>query len=303
MAGVITTGNHPRALWPGVQEWFGRMYDKHPPEWSQIFDEVKGSKNYEEDAEVTGFGYAQVKSEGSSISYDSETQGITPRYTQKVYGLGYIVTREELEDNLYEKVSKRRSEALAFSLNQTVEVVHALILDRASNDSYTMTGGDGVGLLSTAHPTLDGTQSNELATAADFSEAALEDICVQIMSAKNSRGHQISLRPQMVIVPPNEYFNASRVLESDLQNDTANNAKNILKGMFPKGLAVNHYVDDTDAWWVKTNVPAGLKSIWRRKIEFKQDNDFDTENAKAKATVRFIPGWTDFRVLYGSMGS
>src|SRR3990167_1978466 len=121
MAGVITTGNHPRALWPGIQDWFGRMYDKHPPEWSQVFDEVKGTKNYEEDAEVTGFGYAQLKTEGSAISYDSETQGITPRYTQKVYGLGYIVTREELEDNLYEVVSKRRSEALAFSINQTME--------------------------------------------------------------------------------------------------------------------------------------------------------------------------------------
>jgi len=303
MAGVITTGNHPRALWPGIQDWFGREYGKHAPEWSQVFDEVKGTKNYEEDAEVTGFGLAQVKTEGSSISYDSETQGITPRYTQKVYGLGYIVTREELEDNLYEKVSKRRAEALAFSVNQTVENVHALILDRSSNDSYTMTGGDGVGLLSTAHPTVDGTQSNELATAADLSEASLEDICVQIMNATNSRGHQISLRPQCVLVPPNEYFNASRILESELQNDTANNAKNIIKGMFPQGLKVNHYVTDTDAWWVKTNVPSGLKSIWRRKIEFKTDGDFDTENAKAKATVRFVPGWTDFRVLFGSLGS
>jgi len=301
MAGVITTGNHPKALWPGMLEFWGREYQKHPDEWSQIFNKVKGTKNYEEDTEVTGFGLATVKTEGSAIVFDSESQGPTKRYTPKVYGLGYIVTREELEDNLYEIVSKRRISALAFSMHQTIETVHALIIDRSTDDNFP--GGDGVGLLSTAHPTLTGNQSNELATPADLSEAALEDICIQVMQAQNSRGHQISLQTQCLITPPQLYFDASRILESELQNDTANNAKNIVGGMFPKGLKVNHYFDDADAWYVLTNAPAGMKSIWRRELDLAQDNDFDTENAKAKSTVRFEAGWTDWRAWYGSIGA
>ena len=282
--------------------FWGREYGKHPEEWSQAFDKVKGTKNYEEDTEVTGFGLASVKTEASSITFDSESQGPTKRYTPKVYGLGYIVSREEMEDNLYEVVSKRRISALAFSMHQTVETVHALILDRAANASF-QNGSDGLELLSTAHVTLDGTQSNETATAADLSEASLEDICVQIMAAANSRGHQIAIKPRCLLVPPQLYFEASRIMESELQNDTANNAKNIVGGMFPDGLKVNHYLTDNDQWFVLTDCPNGLKSIWRRELDYGQDNDFDTENAKAKATVRFEAGWTDWRRVYGSPGA
>lgn len=303
MAGVITTGNHPKALWPGMHAFWGRTYNEHPMEWSQIFDEASSDKAYEEDAEVTGFGYASVKNQAAAISFDSESQGPTTRYSHVVYGLGYIVSREETEDNLYEVVSKRRIKALSFSMRATKEVVHANILNRAFNSSYT--GGDGKEMCATDHPTLSGTQSNELTAAADLSEAAIEDLCIQIMNAQNSRGLRIAIMPKKLIVPPNEAFNAERILKSSLQSGTANNDVNAIRamGILPGGAVVNHYLTDTDAWWIKTNAPDGLRHFKRRAIELKQDNDFDTENAKAKATERYVAGWSDWRALYGSPGA
>ena len=303
MAGIITTGNHPKALWPGMRAFWGRQYDEHPQEWSNIFDSESSEKNYEEDTEVTGFGLATVKNQGAAVSYDSETQGPTKRYTHVTYGLGYIVTREELEDNLYEVVSKRRIKALSFSVRQTEETVAANIMNRAFNSSYT--GADGKEMCATDHPTADGTQSNELATASDLSEAAIEDLCIQIMNAKNSRGLRIAIMPKKLIVPPNEAFNAERILKSTLQSGTANNDINAIRsmGVLPGGVVVNHYLSDTDAWWIKTNAPNGLMRFNRRATEFKQDNDFDTENAKAKSTLRFSVGWTDWRAIYGSPGA
>lgn len=303
MAGIITTGNHPKALWPGMRAFWGRQYDEHPQEWSNIFDSESSEKNYEEDTEVTGFGLATVKNQGAAVSYDSETQGPTKRYTHVTYGLGYIVTREELEDNLYEVVSKRRIKALSFSVRQTEETVAANIMNRAFNSSYT--GADGKEMCAPDHPTADGTQSNELATASDLSEAAIEDLCIQVMNAKNSRGLRIALMPKKLIVPPNEAFNAERILKSTLQSGTANNDINAIRsmGVLPGGVVVNHYLSDTDAWWIKTNAPNGLMRFNRRATEFKQDNDFDTENAKAKSTLRFSVGWTDWRAIYGSPGA
>lgn len=222
MAGVITTGNHPRALWPGMHAFWGRVYNEFPMEWKELFTVQESSgKNYEEDTEVTGFGLAPVKTEGASVSYDSETQGPTTRYTHVAYALGYIVTREELDDNLYEIVSKRRIRGLAFSMRQTKEIVGANIYNRAFNSSFT--GGDGLEMCSTAHVTIDGTQSNELATAADFSEASLEDLLIQIGNAKNSRGLRICLMGRKLIVPNDLTFEAQRVLNSTLRVDTANN--------------------------------------------------------------------------------
>ena len=303
MAGIITTGNHPKALWPGMRAFWGRQYDEHPQEWSNIFDSESSEKNYEEDTEVTGFGLATVKNQGAAVSYDSETQGPTKRYTHVTYGLGYIVTREELEDNLYEVVSKRRIKALSFSVRQTEETVAANIMNRAFNSSYT--GADGKEMCATDHPTADGTQSNELATASDLSEAAIEDLCIQIMNAKNSRGLRIALMPKKLIVPPNEAFNAERILKSTLQSGTANNDINAIRsmGVLPGGVVVNHYLSDTDAWWIKTNAPNGLMRFNRRATEFKQDNDFDTENAKAKSTQRFAAGLGDWRAIYGNAGA
>lgn len=302
MAGVITTGNHPKALWPGIKAWWGRKYDEHKEECSQLFDIEPSTMNYEEDVEVTGFGLAPVKSEGSSTVYDSENQGTVSRYTNVAYSLGYIVTREEIDDNLYETVSMRRAGALAFSMRQTKENVAANIYNRAVDASYT--GGDGVTLLNASHPTVNGTQSNLLAVAADLSEASLEDLCIQIMDAKNSRGLDISLMPTMLAVATENAFEATRILKSPLQNDTANNAINALMemGSIPK-IMVSHYFTDPDAWFVRTNAPRGMVGYSRVPIDFTQDNDFDTENAKAKCYERYVFGWTDFRGLYGSPGA
>jgi hypothetical protein len=303
MAGVITTGNHPKALWPGMRKFWGREYDEHPQEWSQIFETETSEKNYEEDTEVTGFGLAPIKAQADSVSFTSESQGPTKRYTHVTYGLGYIVTREEMEDNLYEVVSKRRIKALAFSIRQTEEIVAANVLNRAFNTSYT--GGDGKAAIVSDHPTVSGTQSNVLATAADLSEASLEDMMIQIMQATNSAGLKIRLMPKKLVVSPSEAFNAERIVKSNLQSGTANNDVNAIKsmGMLPGGVVVNHYLTDLDAFFITTNAPNGLMRFNRRATEFKQDNDFDTENAKAKSTLRFSVGWTDWRGIFGTPGA
>src|SRR3990167_11530088 len=299
----INTGSHPKALWPGINAWFGASYGEHPTEYTEIFKVETSEKNYEEDVMVTGFGLAPVKSEGTAYSYDSESQGFTKRYKHVPYGLGYIVTREELADNLYEKVSKQHSKRLAFSMRQTRETVGANILNRAFNSSYT--GGDSVELLSTAHTTLSGSQANELSVAADLSEASLEDLLIIISDAKNDRGLKIALRGMKLIVPTAELFEACRILNSTLRVGSANNDVNAIKnlGLLPEGYVVNHYLTDTDAWFVKTDAPNGLMWFDREAVEFKQDNDQDTDNAKAKSYMRFSTGWTDWRGMYGSPGS
>lgn len=300
---VITTGNHPKALWPGVKAWFGASYNEIPLQHTEVFSVDTSDKAYEEDVEMTGFGLAPVKSEGGSISYDSHTQGPTTRYTNVVYGLGYIVTEEEIEDNKYEKVSKARARALARSMRQTKEIVGSNVFNRAFTAAYA--GGDGQELIANAHPTVNGTQSNYLATPADLSEASLEDMFIMIMNATDTRGLRIRLMPRKLIVPSNLAFEAERIVKSNLQNDTANNAINAIKskGLLPEGVMVWQYLTDTDAWFVKTDAPDGLKLYNRRALSFDKDNDFDTSNAKAKATERYVFGWSDWRSVYGSEGA
>jgi hypothetical protein len=300
MTGVITTGNHPKALWPGMHAFFGATYGEHPEEYREIFSIEKSSKNYEEDTKLTGFGMAPVKGEGQAVSYDSESQGFTKRYNHVVYGLGYVVTEEEQEDNLYEIVSKRRIKRLAMSMRQTKETVSANVLNRAFSNSYL--GGDGLEMISTAHVSLGGTYSNELTTAADFSESSLEDLLIQMANAVNERGHKIRLMPKKLIHPTAIQFDVSRVLKSEFTPDTANNAINAVKlvGLKP---VMNHFLTDTDAWFVTTDAPNGLQMFERRALKFEQDNDHDTGNAKAKATMRFSVGWTDPLGIFGSEGA
>lgn len=298
---VITSGAHPKDLWPGIKRWWGREYAKHPEVWGKIFEMQTSDKSYEEEVELTGFGLVPVKPEGDSISYDSETQGYVTRYTNVTYGMGYIVTQEALEDGQYEKVSKRRSSALAFSAQTTKETVHANIFNRAFNASFP--GGDGVEMISTAHPTITGTQSNELATPADLSEASLEDLGIQIMNATNSRGLRIALSPKKLIVPAALYYDAKRIIESELQNDTANNAKNIVGLEYKGALVCWKFLTDTDAWFVQTDCPAGLTHYKRRAGAFASDNDFDSSNAKAKFTERYSAGHSDWRGIFGTPGA
>lgn len=303
MPGVITTGNHPKALWEGIQRWWGRDYNRQPKFHTEMF-EVKGStKSYEEDVELTGFGLAPVKAEASDISWDSETQGATTRYTHVAYALGYMVTYEEQQDGLYEVVSRRRSTALAFSMETTRQIVAANFFNRGFNSSYTF--GDGKEAFATDHPTLDGTQSNELNPSADFSEAALEDLLIQIADAKNSRGLNIGLRSVDLLIPNALMFEATRVLKSEFQNDTANNAVNAIRtmGLLGKSPIVNPYFTDPDAWFIKTNCPAGWTFLNRQDTSFDQDNDFNTKNLKAASYMRFAVGHTDFRGGFASAGA
>ena len=303
MAGIITTASHPKALWPGIKAWWGQVYDEHKEEYSQLFDSDTSSMNYEEDVQLTGFGLAPVKSEGSGVSYDSEIQGFTTRYTHIAYALGYIVTKEELDDNLYEQVSRRRAAALAMSFRQTKENVGANIYNRAFNGTYL--GGDGVALCSTSHPnTSGGTFANKPSVDADLSEASLEDALTAIMGFQNDRGLLINVMPKSIVVARQNWWNANRILKSAYTPSTANNAVNVLvaTNALPEGIVMNHYLTSPNAWFVRTNIQNGLKYYSRVGIQFDQDNDFDTMNAKAKGYERYSFGWTDPRAIYGVNG-
>lgn len=298
---TITTGTHPKALWPGIRAWWGRSYNEHPVEYLDLFDKQTSDKAYEEEVEITGFGLAPVKPQGAQTFYDIEAQGSISRFTHVAYALGYIVTYEELRDDLYEVVSRRRASQLAFSMRQTKENVLAGVYNLAFSSGAP--GGDGVSLINTAHPTLSGNQSNA-GTAADLSEVALENLTIQIMQMQNNRGMRISGLPMSLHVPPQLFFESNRVYNSVLQNDTANNAINVLKatGTFPKGIKVNHYFTSATAYFIRTNIPNGLTYFERDAITFDQDNDFDTRNAKAACYERYSGFWADWRGLYGNQG-
>ncbi len=306
MAAVITRSSHPDALWPGVLEWFGLNYDQFPDVWPQFFDRVEGELATERLIEATGFGLARTKTESAPITYDVDGEGYATLATPTVIGLGYQVTREELEDNLYTEVSMPRAESLAFSMHTTIELVHANIFLNGFSGSYNY--GDGQPLFSASHPTKSGTQSNLPTTNANFSEASLEDMIKRIYLAQNSRGLQINLRPEMIQVSAADMFNATRVLESQLRTSTANNDINAVKqmGLMPMGAVVNPYlgVETTQAWFVRTSVQKnkGTLSIWRRDPELEKFNDFDTQNAKSASTARFVPTVADWRSWFGTAG-
>jgi hypothetical protein len=300
---VINTGNVPKLLWPGLNAVWGRDYEEHPKEFTDLFDVETSDMNYEEEVEMTGFGLASVKQQGAPTPYDTESQQSVTRYTHVAYGLGFTVTREEIDDNLYAKKGVTRTQMVAFSFRQTKENVAANVYNRAFNTSYT--GGDGKALCVIDHPSLAGNWSNTLAVAADLSEASLEDMCVQIMNATNSRGLKIGLMPRALVIPTASAFEAQRILKSTGQSGTANNDINALRamGVFPDGIKVNHYLTDSDAFFIRTNAPQGMKLFQRVAAEFAQDGDFDTGNLKYKGYERYSVGWTDPRALFASPGA
>lgn len=301
-AGVINTGSHPKLLWPGIRDIWGQMYDQHATEYVDLYEVMDSDKSYEQDVQVTPFGIAPIKPEGQAGQYDSEFQGPVSTYQHIAYFLGYIVTYEELRDNLYKQVSTDRAKANAFSINVTVETVAAFLYNNAFSTTY-FTTGDGAALCSASHVnTTGGTYSNILNPAADLSESALEDACVQIMGYQNDRGLQISIMPESLHIARQEWFNANRILKSVLQSDTANNNINVLKATnaFPKGIKMNHYFTNAHPWFIRTNAPKGMKFYWRDRPQFDQDNDFDTKNAKAGTYMRFSVGCTEPRSIFGS---
>lgn len=303
MTGIINTGAIAKLLWPGLNAVWGKEYTEHPVEYRDLFDIETSEKAYEEEVLVPGFGLAPIKEQGAAVQYDSTSQGYTSRYTAVAYGLGFIVTREAIDDNQYEKKALGSTKDLAFSFRQTKENVAANVYNRAFTSAYA--GGDGKELLATDHPIQGGVFSNELAVAADLSEASLEDLAVQIMNAVNDRGLKISLMPRSLVVPTALTFDATRILKSQLQSGTANNDVNALRamGLFPEGVKINHYLTDANGYFVRTNATRGLKMFERTAAEFAQDNDFDTSNLKYKGYERYSVGWTDPRGLYGSAGA
>ena len=303
MSGVITSSSFAKALWPGVNAWYGKSYKDYPEEWSQLFEKNTSRKAYEEDVGLSSFGLARTKAEGAGIEYDTERQGFTSRYNHVVYALGFIITREIYEDDQYDVVGKRKANALARSMRQTKEIVGANVFNRAETSGYT--GGDGVVLLSASHPNVSGgTFSNKPSTDADLSEAALEQANIDIAAFRDDRGLLIAAKPRKLVIAPSNMFEAKRILGSDGRVGTDTNDLNALKtmGIIPE-VTVNHYLTDSDAWFVLTDVNDGLKYFERRGDAFEMDNDFDTENAKFKTTARYSFGWTDPRAIYGSMGA
>lgn len=304
MAGpVISTGSIPKLLWPGLNAIWGQEYKDYPQEWRDLFEFDTSEKNYEEDVLLPGFGLAPVKPQGSGILYDTTQQGYVSRYTHVAYGLGFILTREEIDDNQYEKAALNRTGKLARSFRQTKENVGAAVYNNAFDSNYV--GGDGQPLISNAHPTQSGTQSNRPTAYADLSEASLEDLTIQIMQARDDRNLRIALMPQSLHIPPSLVYEAQRILQSQLQNDTANNAINAMKsmGVFPKGAIVNHYFSDADAYFIRTDCPDSMKYFERTAAEFAQDNDFDTSNLKYKGYERYAFGFSDWRGVFASQGA
>jgi len=301
---IITTGTHPKLLWPGLAAIWGQIYDQHPPEYVDLYNVETSRRSYEEDVQVTGFPLAQVKAEGEGGSYAGESQGYVSRYLHIAYSLGFIVTYEEQQDDLYMQVGSARSKANAFAMAQTIEVVAAFLYNNAFSTTF-FTMPDGAALISASHATVYGsTYSNALTPAADLTEASLEDLVIQIMGMKNDRGLNISALPQSLHIAPSEVFNAQRILKSINQSGTANNDINVLREMnvFPGGAKVNHYFTSPHAWFVRTNIPNGMKMYWRERPSLNMDNDFDTKNSKSLAYMRFSVGATDPRGIFGSNG-
>ena len=300
---AITSGSFAKALWPGVNSWYGQAYSEHGVEYTDLFDTESSRRAFEEDMGTSMFGLAPVKTEGNSVAYDDAKQGFLTRYQHVTYGLGFIITREMVDDDQYDVIGKKRAQGLAFSMRQTKEVVAADVYNNGFDDSYT--GGDGKALLDTAHPNVAGGTWDNITTAATLSEAALEDLAIDIMQAKNDRGLNIALIPQTLIINPELVFEADRILNSPLRVGTADNDLNSLKNMgkFPGGVKVNHYLTSSTAYFIRTNCPDGCKYFERRGDDFSMDNDFDTENAKYKATGRYSFGVTDARSLYGNAGA
>lgn len=291
-------------LWPGIHRTMMAEYKKYPKQCDQIFGVFKSDKAYEEDVATASFGLAPVKTEGGTVSYDSHHQQGVKRYAHTARALGYKITREERDDNLYMSKSTSRSAMLRDSMIITEETVCASVF----NNGFTVNGWDGVPLFSALHPSYDvGAQSNILTTAADLSEAAVEDLLIQIADARDNRGKLRALKPSKLIVSTQDMFEAQRIVGSPNQPGTANNDINAMRalGFFSSGPMLWNYLTDSDAWFIKTDLPDefGLKKFNRTPFEFGEDKDFDTMNHCYAAYMRFSVSYSDWRAVYGSAGT
>jgi len=293
-----------KELLPGLNALFGLEYKRYGEEHKEIYDIETSDRSFEEETKLSGFGAAPVKSEGSSISYDNAQEAWTARYTHETIALGFSITEEAVEDNLYDKLSARYTKALARGMAYTKQVKAAAILNNATSSSYLY--GDGVSLLSTAHPLVNGsTNSNRPTTGVDLNETSLEAAVIAIAAWTDERGLLLAAKPRKLILPPALTFVATRLLETTQRVGTADNDINALKsnGSIPEGYTVNHWLTDTNQWFLTTDVPNGLKMFVRAPMTTKMDGDFDTGNVRYKARERYSFGVSDPLAIYGSPGS
>jgi hypothetical protein len=292
-----------KMLEPGLNTLFGLEYDRYPPEWQAVFDTNTSQKAFEEDVLLEGFGNAPVKNEGAAISYDAASQGFTARYQHETIALAFSITEEAEEDGLYGSIAARYTKALARSLASTKEIKGANVLNNAFSGSG-VTGGDGKTLCATDHPTRSGNQSNTLATAADLSETSLEQTLIQIADMKDDRGLRIAAQGTMLVIPTAYSFVAERLLESQLRPGSADNDINAIRngGYLPQGYHVMRRLSDSDAFFIMTDVPDGLKHFQRSPLKKGVEGDFETGNVRYKVRERYSFGFTDWRGIFGSEG-
>ena len=299
--GTMTRAQFAKLLQDGLNTVFGLDYKQYPEEWRHCFDVESSKKAFEEDQLVTGFGEAAVKTEGSGVVYDEAQQGWTARYVHETIALAFQITQEAIEDNLYMSMGSKYAKALSRSMQHTKEIKGADIFNRAFDTNYK--GGDGQPLLSASHPLVGGgTYSNLLATPADLSETALEDILIQMRKAVDDRGIPLALKAKSLIIPPDLEYVAHRILRSTLRPGTADNDANAIKdkGIFGSDPKVVTRLTNASAWFIKTDCMDGLKHIKRKGLSRKMDTDFDSGNYRYMTRERYSFGWTDPRTLYGS---
>ena len=299
---AINRAQLAKELEPGLNALFGMEYSRYENEHAEIFDQESSDRAFEEEVMLMGFGEAAVKQEGAAVQFDTATESFTARYTHETVALAFSLTEEAVEDNLYDTLSARYTRSLARSMAYTKQVKATNVL----NNAFTTAGGDGVSLVNTAHPTaLGGNFSNKSATNADLNETSLEQAMIDIAGFIDERGLKIAMQGRKLIIPVNTQFVADRVLNSTLRVGTADNDINAMRnmGMLPDGYVVNHYLLDTDAFFIKTDAPNGFKHFVRAPLTTGMEGDFDTGNMRYKARERYSFGFSDPRCVYGSEGS
>jgi hypothetical protein len=293
-----------KELLPGLNALFGLEYKQYGEEHKEIFEQETSERSFEEEVKLSGFAAAPVKNEGAAIAYDNAQEAYTARYNHETIAMGFSITEEAMEDNLYDSLSARYTKALARAMAYTKQVKGANILNRAFNPSYTY--GDGVVLCSTAHPLVSGgTNSNRPTTASDLNETSLESAIIQISNWTDERGLLVAGKPKKLVIPPDLMFIAQRLLKTEGRVGTADNDINAVRsmGVIPGGFSVNHYLTDTNAWFITTDIPNGLKYFIRTPMSTSMDGDFDTGNARYKARERYSFGVSDALGVFGSPGT
>ena len=301
---AINRAHLVKELEPGLNALFGLEYNRYENEHSEIFDTESSDRAFEEEVMLSGFAQAPTKGEGAAVTYDTAQETFTSRYTHETIALAFALTEEAIEDNLYDTLSSRYTRALARSMANTKQVKAANVLNNAFSTSYP--GGDGKPLLTTDHPTLTaGDQKNEPSTAADLNETSLENALIDISALKDERGIKVNVQARKLIVPPQLQFVADRLLQTPGRVATADNDINAMRnmGMLPEGYVVNHYLTDTDAFFIKTDSPNGMKHFERAAMSTGMEGDFETGNVRYKARERYSFGWSDWRGIYGSPGA